>query len=104
MTKTLSIGLSCAISAPTVAMCIMWVAVVISPTLGFSESWKWFLVVLWLLGTGSSIAGILYFLVARFALAQKTWDVVICLAVSIVGICMSICGFFYSIGAASSVG
>jgi hypothetical protein len=79
-------------------MCICWVAVFISPTLGYSESWKPFFVAIWLLGIVASIAGIIYFFVAR-----KTWDVVACLTISLFGIALSIIAIFVS-SAASAVG
>ncbi len=86
------------LSAPTVVMCICWIAVFISPTLGFSESWKPFLVAIVLAGIAACVAGIIY-----FAFARKSWDVVVCLVISLFGIALSIIGVLVA-SAASAVG
>ena len=108
MTRMLSISISCIISAPTIAMCILWIAMFISPALGskeISDLEKLFFLALFASSICSCFGGIIYFFVTRFFLAQKSWDVVMCLSISLFGILMNICGFICAIGiAGGSVG
>jgi hypothetical protein len=101
----LSISLSCIISAPTVIMCAFWFVMFISPNLASNESLALPWLVLFLSSISACLGGIVYFILIYFVLARKPWDVVMCLAISLFGILMNICGFLMLIGiAGGSVG
>jgi hypothetical protein len=90
-------SISAALSAPTIAMDLLWITILLYPKLGFSRGLEPLFLLLYLLSWVGGCGGIVYFFLAR-----KSRHVTACFAVSLIGTVLNIEGAFMSVGRAVS--